>query len=244
MALIRLDKLLSAAAAVTRTQAKEMLKAGRVSVSGQRVTDGSMKVDENAQLTLDGQSVNYTAQYYLMMNKPAGYISATEDPRQKTVLQLLPPEYGRAELFPAGRLDKDAEGLLILTSDGDFCHKVISPKSCVWKRYFARTEGTLRPEHIAAFQKGIQLGDGLLCLPAGLEILTSGEESTCIVTVREGKFHQVKRMLASCGCPVVYLKRLSIGGLKLDESLAPGEVRPLTTEELKSVLQPEEVTKE
>ena len=156
----------------------------------------------------------------------------------------MPPEYGRAELFPAGRLDKDAEGLLILTSDGDFCHKVISPKSCVWKRYFARTEGTLRPEHIAAFQKGIQLGDGLLCLPAGLEILTSGEESTCIVTVREGKFHQVKRMLASCGCPVVYLKRLSIGGLKLDESLAPGEVRPLTPEELKSVLQPEEVTKE
>lgn len=244
MAKIRLDKLLSAAAGLSRTEARDALKAGRVTVNGARLTDGSCKVEENSQLLLDGASVTYRANYYLMMNKPAGYISATEDPREKTVLLLLPPEYAKTDLFPAGRLDKDAEGLLLLTSDGDFCHRVISPKSCVWKRYFARTEGKLLPDHIEAFRSGIVLNDGLECLPAELEILSSGEESTCIVTVREGKFHQVKRMLASCGCPVVYLKRISIGGLHLDPHLAAGESRPLTDEELQLVFASDKVTKE
>ncbi len=242
MAQIRLDKLLSAAGGLTRSQAKEALKAGRVFVDGKCVKDGNAKVQEDCVLTLDGVRLRFQADYYLMMHKPAGYISATEDPRQRTVLQLLPERYSRADLFPAGRLDKDAEGLLILTSDGDFCHKVISPKSCVWKQYFARTAGFLKQEHIHAFRSGIRLEDGLACLPADLEILTTGEESTCIVTVREGKFHQVKRMLAACGCPVTYLKRISIGGLKLDEALAPGEVRELTPEELQRVLHGEEVT--
>jgi len=238
LAQIRLDKILSAAAAVSRTQARDLLKTGRVMVNGRKMTDGSEKVEEGSSLVVDGVQVTFSRNICLMMHKPAGYVSATEDVRERTVLELLPREYAKADLFPAGRLDKDAEGLLILTNDGAFCHKVISPKSCVWKRYFARTEGKLLPEHIGAFEKGILLGDGLQCLPAGLEILTSGEESTCIVTVREGKFHQVKRMLAYCGCPVTYLKRISIGGLELDPTLAPGEIRPMTENEREMVLSP------
>jgi len=235
MALMRLDKLISAAAGVSRTEAKAMLRAGRVRLDGDPVTDGAVRAEETAELTLDGAPLRYRKHVYLMMHKPAGVLSATEDRRDRTVLDLLPEALRRQELFPAGRLDKDTTGLLILTSDGDFCHRVISPKQEVWKRYLAVTAGPLLPEHAARFREGLRLEDGLCCLPAGLEILRSGEESECIVTLREGKFHQVKRMLAACGAPVTRLHRLSVGGLELDPALAPGEARELTEEERERV---------
>ena len=235
MASMRLDKLLSASAGVTRTEAKAMLRAGRVHVGGSPVTDGSIQVEETSDLTLDGSPLRYRKYVYLMLHKPSGVLSATEDPRDRTVLDLLPEPFRRLELFPAGRLDKDATGLLLLTNDGDFCHRVISPKQEVWKRYLAVTAGPLLPEHTERFRTGMLLEDGSTCLPAGLEILRTGEESECVVTLREGKFHQVKRMLAACGAPVIRLHRLSVGGLELDPSLAPGEARELTEEERERV---------
>ena len=158
-------------------------------------------------------------------------LSATEDGRGETVLDLLAPEYRKIGLFPVGRLDKDTEGLLLLTDDGALAHDLLAPKKHVDKVYFARTEGTLGEEDCAAFAAGITLGDGLSCLPAKLEILKSGAQSEALVTVCEGKFHQVKRMLASRGKPVVYLKRLSMGPLTLDEGLSRGEYRLLTAQE-------------
>ena len=163
-----------------------------------------------------------------MLNKPAGDLTATEDRRQETVLDLLPPELRRRALSPVGRLDKDTEGLLLLTNDGQLAHRLLSPKSHVDKVYYARVDGALEPGDIAAFAAGMTLGDGLECLPAGLEILSPTE---ALVTLREGKFHQVKRMLAARGKPVLYLKRLSMGRLRLDPALAPGAWRMLTEEE-------------
>ena len=235
MASMILDKLLSASAGVTRTEAKAILRAGRVRVGGSPVMDSSVQVEETSDLTLDGSPLRYWKYVYLMMHKPSGVLSATEDPRDRTVLDLLPEPFRRLELFPAGRLDKDATGLLLLTNDGGFCHRVISPKQEVWKRYLAMTAGPLFPEHAERFRTGMLLEDGSTCLPAGLEILRTGEESECVVTLREGKFHQVKRMLAACGAPVIRLHRLSVGGLELDPSLAPGEARELTEEERERV---------
>ena len=163
-----------------------------------------------------------------MLHKPAGCLTATEDRRQETVLDLLPPELRRRALSPVGRLDKDTEGLLLLTNDGQLAHRLRSPKSHVDKVYYARVDGAREPGDIAAFAAGMTLGDGLECLPAGLEILSPTE---ALVTLREGKFHQVKRMLAARGKPVLYLKRLSMGRLRLDPALAPGAWRMLTEEE-------------
>ena len=164
-----------------------------------------------------------------MMNKPAGVLSATEDGRQKTVLDLVSPQMKRLGLFPVGRLDKDTRGLLLLTDDGDFAHRVISPKSEVEKLYYARVEGEPCAEDAEAFARGIVLADGTRCLPARLQLL-GGDE--CLVTVMEGKYHQVKRMLASRGKPVLELRRLSIGRLELDENLQPGEYQEMTQEDL------------
>ena len=169
---------------------------------------------------------------YVMLHKPAGVLSATEDTRQQTVLDLLPPELRRRSLSPVGRLDKDTEGLLLLTNDGALAHRLLAPRSHVDKVYYARVEGALEPADAAAFAAGMTLGDGLECLPAGLEILSPWE---CLVTLREGKFHQVKRMLAARGKPVTYLKRLSMGPLRLDPELAPGAFRMLTAEEKKAL---------
>ena len=164
--------------------------------------------------------------------KPAGVLSATEDGRGKTVLDLLAPEYRRIGLFPVGRLDKDTEGLLLLTDDGALAHDLLAPKKHVDKVYFARTDGALDDADCKAFEQGITLGDGLECLPAKLEILKSDAQSEALITIREGKFHQIKRMLASRGKPVVYLKRLSMGSLTLDEGLSKGEYRLLTAQEI------------
>lgn len=225
----RLDKIISATGKKSRREVREMVRQGRVLVDGKPAPAADMKVDpQTAVILLDGEPLGYEKFTYVMFYKPAGVLTATEDRRQATVLDLLPPELRRRALSPVGRLDKDTEGLLLLTNDGQLAHRLLSPKSHVDKVYYARVDGALEPGDIAAFAAGMTLGDGLECLPAGLEILSPAE---ALVTLREGKFHQVKRMLAARGKPVLYLKRLSMGRLRLDPALAPGAWRMLTEEE-------------
>ena len=225
----RLDKIISATGKKSRREVHEMVRQGRVLVDGKPAPAADMKVDpQTAVILLDGEPLGYEKFTYVMLHKPAGVLTATEDRRQETVLDLLPPELRRRALSPVGRLDKDTEGLLLLTNDGQLAHRLLSPKSHVDKVYYARVDGALEPGDIAAFAAGMTLGDGLECLPAGLEILSPTE---AFVTLREGKFHQVKRMLAARGKPVLYLKRLSMGRLRLNPALAPGAWRMLTEEE-------------
>lgn len=230
MALLRLDKALCDLGLGSRSELRDWIRAGRVSVNGAVVRSPEQKIDPaSASLSLDGRELRYQKTHYYLMNKPAGVVSATEDSREQTVLDLLPPELRALGLFPVGRLDKDTQGLLILTDDGDFAHRVMSPKSGVRKRYWAEVEGVPDEADAAAFREGLILGDGTRCLPAELEC--SGG-SVCVVTVQEGKYHQVKRMLASRGKPVLSLRRLSVGALDLDESLVPGDFRELSQDEL------------
>ena len=230
MALERLDKILAGTGRWTRREVRELAKLGRVEVNGQVVRRPDDKFDRTAmEVRVDGEPVSPEPYYYLMLHKPAGLLSVTEDPRQPTVLELLPPHLRRVGLFPVGRLDKDTEGLLLLTNHGPLGHRLLSPGRHVDKVYLARVEGVLDQSDIDAFRAGMVLEDGLHCLPAELEVLE--DPSACLVTLREGKYHQVKRMLAGRGKPVRYLKRLSMGPLALDPALAPGEWRPLTQEE-------------
>lgn len=238
MGMERLDKLLSSTGHWSRKEVKELVKQGRVSVNGTKVNKPEDKCDPaQAEVRVDGKLVDCAPFVYLMLHKPAGLLSATEDKKQKTVIDLLPEHLQRRGLFPVGRLDKDTEGLLVLTDDGALAHELLSPKKHVDKVYYAEVEGVLDQEDITALKDGMTLADGLECLPAGLEILEGG--SRCRVTLREGKYHQVKRMLAARGKPVQYLKRLSMGGLKLDEELKKGEWRPLTAAELTALQQGE-----
>lgn len=232
MPILRLDKYLADCGFASRKELRQIIKDGRVSVNGVPCTVAQAKIDsESDSVSLDGSVIRYEKYRYFMLNKPSGVLSATEDGKQNTVLDLLSPEHKRLGLFPVGRLDKDTTGLLLLTNDGDFAHRVISPKSNVMKRYRATTDGVCTAADVRAFQDGIVLKDGLKCLPAKLEIA----DDCCYVTVAEGKYHQVKRMLASVGKPVTALKRLSIGALCLDKSLKEGEYRELTQDELCSV---------
>ena len=225
----RLDKLLTSTGRWSRSEAKRLVKEGRVLVNGHLAASPEEKYDpETVSLAVNGEAVPLRRFVYVMLHKPAGVLSATEDGRGKTVLELLPPEYRKRGLFPVGRLDKDTEGLLLLTDDGALAHELLSPKKHVDKVYYARVKGELTEADSRAFAEGMTLGDGLVCLPAGLEILTAGEKSEALVTLREGKFHQIKRMLAARGKPVVYLKRLSMGTLRLDETLPKGGWRELT----------------
>lgn len=233
MSEMRLDKLLSETTAYTRSQLKQIIKSGRVSVNGTAVTAPEIKLDPtDALIELDGERISYAKFHYFMLNKPAGILSATDDKKQKTVIDLFPEEM-RRRLFPVGRLDKDTTGLLLVTDDGDFAHRVISPRSEIVKTYRAMTSEPVNDADVEAFRQGIVLADGTKCLPAGLEALPDG---SCLVRVYEGKYHQVKRMLASRSKPVIELKRLSIGALELDEKLLPGEFRQLTENELCSVI--------
>lgn len=233
MSEMRLDKLLSETTAYTRSQLKQIIKSGRVSVNGTPVTAPEIKLDPTGELVeLDGERVSYAKFHYFMLNKPAGILSATDDRKQKTVIDLFPEEM-RRRLFPVGRLDKDTTGLLLVTDDGNFAHRVISPRSEIVKTYRAVTSEPVNDADVEAFRQGIVLADGTKCLPAGLEPLPDG---SCLVRVYEGKYHQVKRMLASRSKPVIELKRLSIGALELDEKLLPGEFRQLTENELCSVI--------
>ena len=226
----RLDKILANTGRWSRKEVRELVRAGRVTVDGSTVRVPEEKYDPQARFAVDGQPVSGERLVYLMLHKPAGLVSATEDPRQATVLELLPEHLKRVGLFPAGRLDKDTEGLLLLTNDGTLAHRLLAPRRHVDKTYFVRVEGELDQEDAAAFAAGMTLGDGLVCMPAGLEPLERPDEA--IVTLREGKYHQIKRMLAARGKPVVYLKRLTMGPLALDPALERGGWRELTPEEL------------
>ncbi len=227
---MRLDKVLCDLGTAPRSEVKKMIRAGRVCVDGRPVTAPETKIDPSAaSITLDGERLAWKKYHYYMLNKPAGVLTATEDRRQKTVLDLLTPQLQRMGLFPVGRLDRDTRGLLLLTDDGDFAHRVISPKFAVEKRYNARVEGIPDEADAAAFAEGLVLGDGTQCRPARLEITGTDR---CSVTVTEGKYHQVKRMLSSRGKPVVELKRLSIGALSLPDDLAEGAFRELDEEDL------------
>ncbi len=227
---IRLDKYLGDLGTAPRSECKRIIRSGRVCVDGAAVTAPETKIDPRAAVvTLDGERLVWAAHHYYMMNKPAGVLTATEDRRQKTVLDLLPEELQRMGLFPVGRLDRDTRGLLLLTDDGDFAHRVISPKFAVEKLYDACVEGTPDESDAEAFAEGLVLGDGTKCRPARLEILGEGR---CLVTVTEGKYHQVKRMLASRGKPVTALKRLSVGALHLPETLPEGAFVELDDEDL------------
>ena len=229
----RLDKILANTGRWSRKEVRELVRAGRVSVDGVVARTPEEKHDPGAWFQVGGQTISGERLVYLMLHKPAGLVSATEDPREPTVLSLLPQHLQRVGLFPAGRLDKDTEGLLLLTNAGPLAHRLLSPKRHVDKLYYVQVEGRLDEGDAAAFQQGVTLEDGLVCLPAGLEILEDGEAG--MVTLREGKYHQVKRMLASRGKPVRYLKRLSMGPLTLDPALAPGAWRPLNEEERKAL---------
>ncbi|OUN13793.1 pseudouridine synthase [Flavonifractor sp. An91] len=226
----RLDKILANTGRWSRKEVRELVRAGRVTVNGVPVHSPEEKWDPAAEFAVDGVSVSGERMVYLVLHKPAGLVSATEDPKQPTVLELLPDHLKRVGLFPAGRLDKDTEGLLLLTNDGVLAHRLLAPRRHVDKTYFVQVEGQLDETDVEAFSTGMTLGDGLVCMPAGLEVL--GQPDTAIVTLREGKYHQIKRMLASRGKPVRYLKRLTMGPLKLDPALKRGEWRPLTEEEM------------
>lgn len=226
----RLDKLLAGTGKWSRREVKALVRQGLVRVDGRLAASAEDKLDPAAAVvTVAGETISLCRFTYVMLHKPAGVLTATEDRKQPTVLDLLPPELRRIGLAPVGRLDKDTEGLLLLTNDGELAHRLLSPKYHVEKRYFARVDGELSATDAEAFARGMTLGDGLECLPAGLELLPG---HACIVTLREGKFHQVKRMLAARGAPVLYLKRLSMGPLTLDDSLAAGAYRLLRAEEI------------
>ena len=225
----RLDKFLCDSGAGTRSQVKLILKAGRVTVDGKVIKDNSCKVDpEKQQICLDGEVLSGKRRCVVMLNKPAGYVTATEDPVERTVMELLPEEMRHLDLKPVGRLDKATEGLLLFTNDGDLLHRLISPKKEVPKIYYARHEGTADAEDVAAFAEGLTLRDGTVCLSAKLEPLGAGES---LVTVCEGKYHQVRRMMASRNMTVLYLERRQEGNLTLGD-LPRGQIRELTEEEI------------
>ncbi len=225
----RLDKFLCDSGVGTRSQVKQILKTGAVTVDGAPERDGSRKVDPAEQtICLNGQPLGGYRRVVLMLNKPMGYVTATEDRREKTVMELLPAAYRHLELKPVGRLDKATEGLLLFTNDGDLLHRLISPKKEVPKVYYARHEGEATEADVAAFSAGLTLGDGTLCLPAALEPIGPGESR---VVVCEGKYHQVRRMMASRGMPVLYLERQQEAGLTLGD-LPRGEIRELTEQEI------------
>ena len=228
----RLDKFLCDSGAGTRSQVKLILKAGRVTVDGTVERDNSRKIDPAKQtICLDGEVLGGKRRIVVMLNKPAGFVTATEDKNDRTVMELLPPEVRAQDVKPVGRLDKATEGLLLFTNDGDLLHRLISPKKEVPKIYYARHEGTATDEDVAAFASGLTLGDGTVCLPAKLEPLGAGES---FVTVCEGKYHQVRRMMASRGMPVIYLERRQEGALTLGD-LPRGKVRELTEQEIRSL---------
>ena len=235
--MIRLDKLLSSLGLGSRAQVKQMIRAGRVSVNGITALSGDSKVSQEDIIEADGQALDTRVDRHLMMNKPAGVLTAARDVRQQTVMDLLAPVYRGLECMPVGRLDKDTEGLLLFTTDGQAAHRLLSPQKQVQKRYLARVTGRLDQSAVKRFEEGIELED-FRALPAQLIILEAQVESSLAeAIVCEGKFHQVKRMFAACGHEVTALTRLQFGPLKLDESLAPGEYRELSPGEWRQLLE-------
>lgn len=233
----RLDKFLTSQNICTRKEAARLVRSGLVLLNGQRAQSPAQKLDpQTDQVTVEGKAVEYRRYAYIMMNKPAGVLSATEDRHTPTVLDLLPPSLRRRGLFPAGRLDKDTTGLLLLTDDGPWAHKMLAPKSHVYKLYRARLQAPITPEDITAFEKGVAQG-GMTFAPARLYTLPGEDPLAAYVEIREGKFHQVKRMFQAIGNQVLGLTRLRIGALYLDAALPPGACRLLTGEEALKVFQ-------
>ena len=233
---MRVDKLLSNVGVASRAELKKYCKQGLISVNGKVINNPGVQVDsESDDIRFNGEKIVYREFVYIMLNKPDGYISATFDKYDPIVLDLIDQSYLVFEPFPVGRLDKDTEGLLVLTNDGQLAHRVLSPKKHVPKTYYAKIQGKVTEEDILAFEKGVILDDGYETMPSQLKILKSDDMSEIELTIHEGKFHQVKRMFESVGKKVVYLKRLSMGKLKLDESLGLGEYRELTEEEVKLI---------
>lgn len=233
---MRLDKMLCHMGIASRRELKDLIRVGSVKVDGERVRSGSEQVDIDTQVvTFRGVEVVYKEHVYLMLNKPAGYLSATEDGRGETVIDLIGPDYNFFELFPVGRLDKDTEGLLVLTNDGKAAHDLLSPKKHVPKTYYADILGKVTEADVERFKEGVMLED-YKTMPADLEILESNEEtSKILLTIYEGKYHQVKRMFEIVGKKVTYLKRVQMGQLKLDEALPLGHYRELTDKELEAL---------
>lgn len=233
---MRLDKFLADMQIGSRKEVKSYIKKGLVKVNQVTVKQDKFQVKpETDEIFFDGEKISYQQFFYYMLNKPAGVISATRDFQQKTVIDFLQKTDFRADLFPVGRLDKDTEGFVLLSNDGNLAHRLLAPKKHVEKEYFAKIEGIVRPEDVTAFAKGLLLDKGEVALPGELTILKVDEEketSEISLIIHEGKFHQVKRMVQAVGKKVVYLRRDRIGGVRLDKALALGEYRPLTLEEL------------
>lgn len=234
---MRLDKFISSTTTLSRAEAKKIIKKG-ILINDKLIKSPDYKVDEfNDQVIVDGNRLVYQKYVYIMMNKPKDTVSATEDAIEKTVVDILKEEDRIHKVFPVGRLDKDTEGLMLLTNDGELAHRLISPKKDVVKKYYVEVSGELKEEHIPIVEDGVTLEDGYKCKSARLEILESSEDkSRANIYITEGKFHQVKRMMKSLGTTVTYLKRLSIGELLLDENLVLGEYRYLTNEELDKLI--------
>ena len=236
--MMRIDKYLAEMGQGTRSEIKKLIRSGRVMVDGEMVKKPELKIDETTQkVSLEGKQIGYAKKEYYMLYKPAGVISATKDDRDKTVLDLI-TDKKRNDLFPVGRLDKDTEGLLLITNDGELAHRLLSPKKHVDKVYRAVIDGQVTEEDVDLFAKGLEIDDedgAWRAMPAKLNILSSGTESEVEITIREGKFHQIKRMFEAVDKKVVYLKRLSMGSLRLDETLALGEYRELTEDEVQAL---------
>ncbi len=235
---IRIDKVLSQLQIATRSEAKKMIRQGRVRINDTIVKDGGEKFQEGCdRLFVDGRGIAYETYEYLMLHKPAGCVTATEDGREKTVMDYLPKERHR-NLAPVGRLDKDTEGLLLLTDDGELNHNLLAPGKHVEKTYYVRVKGLITAETVQQFLIGLEIGEKKPTAPATLQILkvdAESGESEANITITEGKFHQIKRMFHAVGMEVLYLKRIRMGTLFLDETLEPGQWRPLTEEEIREL---------
>ena len=233
--MMRLDKYLAEMGVGTRQEVKKQIRQGKVTVNGTVVKAADTKIDETCdEVTIGGRNISYVSYEYYMLNKPGGVVSATEDRRDTTVIDLI-KDKKRKDLFPVGRLDKDTEGLLLITNDGELAHRLLSPKKHVDKVYYAKVQGKVDESDVKAFADGVDIGDDTLAKSADLRILKSGEESEIELTITEGRFHQVKRMFHAVGKEVIYLKRLSMGSLALDKTLTKGEYRSLTEEEIKKL---------
>lgn len=235
MAVQRLDKLIASQGTRSRSETVRLIRSGQVTVNGAVCRDPSAKYDaDTCRVTVAGESLNYRQFVYIMMNKPAGILCVSRDPKARTVVDLLPEEMKRKNLFPAGRLDKDTVGLVLLTDDGELAHRILAPKRDILKRYQVRLDAPLSGEHCRAFAEGITLADGTPCRPAELIVLENGEQPLAEVRITEGRYHQIKRMFGVLDRGVVWLKRISIGNVVLDPALAEGESRFLTDRERES----------
>lgn len=227
---IRLDKALSNMGIASRKEIKMAVRKGQVFLNQQLVKQADIKITELDTITYQGVLLQYQEYEYYMLNKPSGYVSATTDKRERTVMELISSK--RPDLFPVGRLDKDTVGLLLVTNDGALAHRLLSPTTHVDKTYYVKVTGKIADDAVERFAEGILIGESELCLPATLEIIENAEISSARLTIQEGKFHQVKRMFHQIGSEVIYLKRISMGAVSLDETLAEGECRPLTKDEI------------